>query len=174
MGITSGSFKKGSKIRNTGRTRFKKGIIPWNKNKRGVYSKETLKIMANKKIGVKNPHTSEQNKKIGEAQKGEKGNNWKGGVTPELIKARNSLEYKIWDSAVFVNNDYTDQKTGIRGGKLHAHHIYNFSSHPELRFDINNGITLSEKSHKKFHKKYGRKNNTREQLEEFLGRKIGL
>ena len=31
-----------------------------------------------------------------------------------------------------------------------------------------NGITLSEKTHKEFHKKYCKKNNTREQLDEFI------
>jgi len=36
------------------------------------------------------------------------------------------------------------------------------------RFAIDNGITLSKKSHKEFHDKYGQENNTREQLIQFL------
>jgi len=37
-----------------------------------------------------------------------------------------------------------------------------------LRFAIDNGITLSEQSHKEFHKIYGKENNTKKQLKEFL------
>ena len=94
--------------------------------------------------------------------------NWKGGITSENEKIRKSVDYDIWQHAVFTRDSYTDVKTGIQGGKLHAHHILNFAEYPELRFAIDNGITLSEKSHMEFHKKYGRKYNTREQLEEFL------
>jgi len=66
-------------------------------------------------------------------------------------------------------NGYTCQKIGIKGGHLVAHHIQNFAQFPELRFAIDNGITLSKQAHNEFHKRYGRKNNNREQLDEFLG-----
>jgi hypothetical protein len=56
----------------------------------------------------------------------------------------------------------------IKGGKLHPHHIQNFAKFPELRFAIDNGITLSDKAHWEFHKKYGKHNNNREQMKEFL------
>ena len=97
--------------------------------------------------------------------------NWRGGVTSLFKKIRKSREYVLWREGVFAHDNYTDQKTGIRGGKLHPHHVLNFAQYPELRFDVNNGITLSENSHIAFHKKYGRKNNTREQLLEFLNKK---
>ena len=77
----------------------------------------------------------------------------------------------LWRNAVYARDGYTCQKTGIKGGKLTVHHILNFSSHKELRFAINNGITLLVQEHKNFHKKYGIKNNTREQLSEFLNNK---
>ena len=35
-------------------------------------------------------------------------------------------------------------------------------------WNIDNGITLSEKAHKEFHRKYGKQNNTLSQLKEFL------
>jgi len=96
------------------------------------------------------------------------GKNSKGGITPMNAKIRNSIEFRLWRESVFARDNWTCQKTGIKGGKLHPHHIQNFAQYPELRFAIDNGITLSKKSHEEFHKKYGRRNNTLEQLNEFL------
>lgn len=141
------------------------------RNKGKVMSKETKdKISKAKKRqivwwikkGLDNP------------MKGKKGKNhpmWKGGITPIHNKIRNSIEMKLFTQAVFARDGYICQKTGIKSNKLTAHHILNFSSHPELRFAIDNGITLSLESHKEFHKKYGKTNNTLEQLEEFLKNK---
>ena len=83
-------------------------------------------------------------------------------------KIRGSIEMDVWKKEVFKQDNYTCQKYGIRGCRITAHHIINFSSYPKGRFDVSNGITLSDKAHKEFHKKYGKKNNNREQLEEFL------
>jgi len=129
-----------------------KGKNSWNKGQNNCYSKETIEKMRVAKVG-----------KIGE-----NASNWKGGITPENERIRHSIEYDLWREAVFARDNWICQKYGIKGGKLHSHHILNFAQYPELRFAINNGITLSDKAHKEFHKKYGRKNNTREQLKEFL------
>ena len=122
-------------------------------------------------------HSEKTKQKLREALKGKKLNdnrcgknhwNWKGGITTTNKKIRDSIEYSLWRESVFARDNWTCQKTGIKGGKLHPHHIKNFAEYPELRFAIDNGITLSEKAHKEFHKKYGRKNNNKKQLEEFL------
>lgn len=103
---------------------------------------------------------------------------WKGGIHPEKLRLRKSSKYKEWREKVFQRDNYTCQKCGDnKGGNLHAHHILNFSEHDDLRFNVNNGITLCEKCHDfkyegSFHHIYGTKNNTKEQLEEFLGRKL--
>lgn len=93
---------------------------------------------------------------------------WKGGISSENEKTRQSIEFHLWREAIFARDNWTCQKTGKRGGKLHPHHILNFSDYPGLRFVTDNGITLSEEAHRRFHKRYGQVNNTKEQLEEFL------
>lgn len=100
--------------------------------------------------------------------KGEKHWNWRGGITPAHIQERTSAQYTLWRKSIFERDSFTCQKYGTHGGDLVAHHINNFAEYPELRFAIDNGITLSEKAHREFHKKYGQKNNTKEQLYEFL------
>jgi hypothetical protein len=124
-----------------------KGHVSWNKGKTNIYSEESRN-----KMGAR----------------GAKHKNWKGGITPINDFIRNSARYKYWRKECFERDCFKCQKYGTSGGDLRVHHINNFSEFPELRFDINNGITLSEKAHIEFHKKYGTKNNTKDQLLEFL------
>ena len=107
-------------------------------------------------------------KKISEALKGKKSYLWKGGINSINNTIRKGIEFRLWREAVFARDNWTCEKCKIKGGKLHPHHILNFAQYPELRFAIDNGITLCADCHRKFHKKYGVKNNTREQLLEFL------
>lgn len=129
--------------------------------------KMSLAQMGNKKsLGHKK--TDEYKKNMSENRKGDKGSNWRGGITPINKTIHHSLEYRVWRESVFKRDDYTCQKYKTRGKRLHAHHMLNFSKYPELRFDINNGVTLSIKAHNEFHKIYGKTNNTKEQLFEFI------
>ena len=145
------------------------------------WTKEDKKRMSEQRKGnqyAKGKHhklSLETRKKQSECKKGEKSYLWKGGISPINKRIRQGIEFRNWREAVYKRDNYTCQKYGLRGQKgvgkrivLHPHHIQNFADFPELRFEISNGITLSEKAHKEFHKKYGKKNNTKEQLEEFL------
>lgn len=68
---------------------------------------------------------------------------------------RSTREYKIWRFEVFKRDNFTCQKCNdSRGGNLQAHHIKPFSLHSKHRLNINNGITLCKKCHKKT-KTYG-------------------
>jgi len=129
-------------------------------------SEETKRKLREANLGKK--LSEETKRKIGESEMGVRNSSWKGGITPQNVKIRNSIEMRLWRESVYARDNFTCQKYSIKGGKLIAHHIKNFAQYPELRFAIDNGITLSEKAHIEFHKIYGKKNNTREQLEEFL------
>ena len=111
--------------------------------------------------------TDEHKRKISISKMGQIGN-WKGGITPISHKLRNSLVSRLWRKSCLERDNFICQKTGVKGGDLVVHHINNFMDFPELRTSIDNGITLSKKSHQEFHNKYGFRNNTRSQLEEFL------
>lgn len=103
--------------------------------------------------------------------------NWKGGITPEHIKLRNTEDYKNWRKNVFIRDSYTCQSCFVRGGKLRAHHILNFSEHIDKRHLLENGITMCSKCHDlgikdSFHYIYGSYDNNAEQLKKFLKYKI--
>lgn len=161
--ICSGVWNKGTKgIMKSNKTSFKKGQVGVCTGKKAT--KET-------KIKLSISHLGQRawNKGINQWQTtGNKNPNWKGGITPTNHKIRTSLEMKLWRKSCYERDNFTCQKTGEVGGKLVVHHINNFADFPELRTSIENGITLSYKSHKEFHKKYGTRNNTKEQLDEFL------
>jgi len=176
----------------------KKRIVPpsrkgvsWSKNQRINYKKGIKKVdMSWWKIGKKHsqkhkekiskalkgkitwnkgiPQSLEQRKKMSVKFKGSGGPGWKGGITSINGSIRKSLEYTLWREAVFKRDNYTCQRTGVKGGKLVAHHINSFNKNKELRFVVSNGITLSKLAHKEFHHLYGNRNNNREQLNEFL------
>lgn len=88
--------------------------------------------------------------------------------TDESKLARVKPEYKFWREQVYNRDDWTCQKCHIKGGKLHPHHIRNFSEFTDLRYDVSNGITLCTTHHIEFHKIYGKKHNTEEQIKEYI------
>lgn len=146
------------------RGQFKKGGPTWNKGLKNPMSEDGKKRMIQSKLGKPAWNKGKKVPKLS----GKNHWNWKGGVNVVNSIARKSLEYKLWQDACFARDGYTCQKYGTVGGDIHVHHIQNFSTNVELRYAIDNGVTLSKKAHIEFHRKYGRKNNTREQLSAFL------
>lgn len=104
------------------KTEFKKGHRPWNTGKNNPFFS-----------GPNNPR-------------------WKGGIYPETLKIRHSVEMKRWRLMVFERDLFTcvlcgrKRKSGDRV-ILHADHIKPFSLYPDLRFSLENGRTLCQKCH---------------------------
>lgn len=135
-------------------------------------TKEKLKIaMTNRKHWWGNKISKSLRGKPNLNVRGKNHGLWKGGVTPINQKIRGSLEYKIWVFSIFSKNGFICQKCNRKGYKLVAHHIQNFAQYPELRFAIDNGITLCIVCHKLFHKIYGKKNNNELQIKKFISTK---
>ncbi len=111
-------------VPNTSSTKFTKGEKPWN-----------YKIKGYKISNKPNPQP-----------RGENHWNWKGNGSD-----RYKVEYTIWRKNVYERDNYTCQQCNKIGGKLNAHHIKEWCNYKELRFDINNGITLCLSCHKKTH-----------------------
>lgn len=90
---------------------------------------------------MKNPHRF---------SRGEKPWNWKEDRTQVKIGDRHLHDprYKEWHKAI-KNRDGWKCKisNGDCSGRLEAHHILPWSSHPELRYEVNNGIALCHFHH---------------------------
>jgi len=71
---------------------------------------------------------------------------------------RTNGEYQKWRKLVYNRDKYTCQVCKRRNVRLNAHHILGFSKFRNLRYDVDNGITLCSSCHWKFHKKYGKSN----------------
>lgn len=63
---------------------------------------------------------------------------------------RNNPEYKRWKREVFERDMFQCRiKNSDCSGRIEAHHILGWSKFPELRYKINNGITLCHAHHPK-------------------------
>lgn len=86
--------------------------------------------------------------------RGNKNPNWKGGS--KSIRRSTQVEelaLKNWRRGVFSRDKYTCQYCGEVGGILNAHHIREWAKYPELRLELNNGLTLCIVCHKGIHRK---------------------
>ena len=87
---------------------------------------------------------------------------------PEGTRIRQSAKGKAWTYDILSKANFTCVKCQERGGTLHAHHLNGFNSHPEQRFDLDNGACLCHDCHEEFHEVYGKGDNTKEQFEAWI------
>lgn len=129
---------------------FYVGHKVWNKG-RGDYAKAIGigKWMAGKKHTIKTRiKMSESSKEV--VARGEH-NFYIDGRTPERKSIRRSIEYRLWREAVFARDNWICQGEGCgkQGCYLEAHHKKSFALYPQLRFAIDNGISLCVTCHAK-------------------------
>lgn len=86
--------------------------------------------------------------KVGRLQ-GEANPNWRGGLIDPNTRLRVSYDSKQWSLRVRDRDGKCVECGAV--GRLHAHHIKPWKHHPELRFDVSNGITLCPPCHQKAH-----------------------
>lgn len=125
--------------------KYRKGKTPWNKGKRGVQvvSLETRKKLSIARIGNKNAKGWKRGRP-NLKNRGENHPQWKGGVSRDK---RSGFAYIVWRSSVFARDEWTCQTCRKKGCYLEAHHIKSWSRYKELRFDIDNGVTLCKYCH---------------------------
>jgi len=85
---------------------------------------------------------------------GDNHHSWKGGITPVNAKIRNGQEHKDWANNVYKRDNFTCRRCGLHCTErdIIAHHIKPFADYLDLRFEIDNGITLCRSCHLKEHK----------------------
>ncbi len=142
------------------------------KNKNVIHTKEWNKKVSEALKGRKGPKQTEETKrKKAESLRGKKRSeeykqqmsfsrlgelnpNWRGG----RIRGHSGSRYKRWQIKVFERDNWTCQNCGIRGIKLNAHHIKSWENYKELRYELNNGVSLCIECHKLCHKFRSKKN----------------
>lgn len=118
-----------------------KGYPSWNKGMKGVYS---MKHEGQFKKGQ-----PPFNKGLAHLRK-EKHPNWVSDRTKLVKDEKKHLDgrYREWMFAVKERDNW---KCKINNsdcrGRLESHHILNWKEYPELRYDLNNGITLCHAHH---------------------------
>lgn len=94
-------------------------------------------------------HTEEWKRKNSIRMKGERNPNW---IKDREIVRQNShkgdVDYQEWRKQVYARDNWKCRIADNNcKGKIEAHHILRFSEYPELRYVVNNGITLCHGHH---------------------------
>jgi hypothetical protein len=142
---------------------------PWNSRPMSEEQKLKLRIahLGTSKPWNSHPHTQEQNLKQSLALKGKRSWNkgqtglqtaWnKGTGSPD---SRNTLKYynycemvRTRDNHICLHCGLNKEQVATRDGskilELDCHHIQPWDEFPELRYDLDNGLTLCKRCHKR-------------------------
>lgn len=79
--------------------------------------------------------------------------NWRGGVSPERQRLYANAEYRALLTSVRKRDGLRCTKCADANPPLHVHHVKAWATHPELRFDPDNLVTLCKSCHDAEHRK---------------------
>lgn len=66
----------------------------------------------------------------------------------DVSKDRRSYAYAFWRKSVWLRDNFKCKINNAEcAGRIEAHHILGWAEYPELRYEINNGITLCHGHH---------------------------
>lgn len=118
-------------------------VIDWVK-RHGLSSRKAGGSLKGKKM------KAEGRKKMSAARRGkytgESNPNWRGGYVDQTARERRSYPAKMWRDSVKERDGNKCRKCGATD-RLHAHHIKAWRESPDLRYDIDNGLTLCAPCH---------------------------
>lgn len=85
----------------------------------------------------------------------------------------NDSDFVTWSKQVKEKANYTCDCCGNNKSKMHSHHLNNWNTYKEQRYELENGVCLCESCHKEFHKWMGgyKIECTKEQYIEFKNNK---
>ena len=126
-------------IKTIGARSIKKGTV----TSCGCYSKEITQTM-------RIPRLIESNKE----RSGENHPNWDPTKSNKERYIQRKFATTVLRNKTFERDNYTCQCCNKTNTVLNAHHILPFSKYLELRYDINNLITLCKSCHVSYHSKY--------------------
>ncbi len=140
--------------------RFKKGHVPKNKGRPVPEEQKERQRETLKQTLKETPLTMESRIKISCGSRGIAVEDFDGFVM-DSDPRKNSEESRLhseWRRQIFERDNYSCQLCGIKSGNghrviLNAHHIKHWKDYPEVRRELENGITLCRECHCYVHSK---------------------
>lgn len=146
---------KGRKVKDTSKMHHS----AWNKGLKGLNSGDKNSFYGKKHTEATKIKMRESAMKkfarMTEEERKNYGKGWKGKFGSQHIRykldrttlskrqERNDMAYKEWRKQVWIRDNYKCRMVNNEcNGKIIAHHILSWTNYPELRYIINNGITL--------------------------------
>lgn len=121
------------------------GSIPWNKGRTPV---RVCEVCGEEFTAPGRPTQRLCSQRCnGQLRTGDQNINWNGGTTDTYEAERHSWPARKWRRAVLERDHHTCQGCGATGVPLHADHIRPWATHPELRFELDNGRALCVPCH---------------------------